>query len=83
MLILISNDDGYSAPGIEVLAAHLSTLADVVVVAPESDRSGASNSLTLDRPLSLKRAANVGNACGGFYFVNGTPTDCVHLAVKY
>ncbi len=81
MLILISNDDGYSAPGIEVLAAHLSTLADVVVVAPESDRSGASNSLTLDRPLSLKRAANVGNACGGFYFVNGTPTDCVHLAV--
>jgi 5'-nucleotidase len=81
MLILISNDDGYSAPGIEVLASHLSMLADVVVVAPESDRSGASNSLTLDRPLSLKRAANVGNACGGFYFVNGTPTDCVHLAV--
>jgi 5'-nucleotidase len=81
MRILISNDDGYSAPGIEVLAAHLSQLAEVVVVAPESDRSGASNSLTLDRPLSLKRAANVGNACGGFYFVNGTPTDCVHLAV--
>lgn len=81
MHILISNDDGYSAPGIEVLAAHLRSLAEVVVVAPESDRSGASNSLTLDRPLSLKRAANVGNACGGFYFVNGTPTDCVHLAV--
>lgn len=81
MLILISNDDGYSAPGIEVLARHLSKLADVVVVAPEQDRSGASNSLTLDRPLSLKRAANVGTACGGFYFVNGTPTDCVHLAV--
>lgn len=75
MLILISNDDGYSAPGIEVLARHLSSLADVVVVAPEQDRSGASNSLTLDRPLSLKRTP------GGFYFVNGTPTDCVHLAV--
>jgi 5'-nucleotidase len=81
MLILISNDDGYSAAGIEVLASHLSALADVVVVAPEQDRSGASNSLTLDRPLSLKRAANVGGPSGGFYFVNGTPTDCVHLAV--
>lgn len=81
MLILISNDDGYSAPGIDVLARHLSTLADVVVVAPEQDRSGASNSLTLDRPLSLKRAPHVGAYCGGFYFVNGTPTDCVHLAV--
>lgn len=81
MLILISNDDGYSAPGIEVLAAHLAQIADVVVVAPESDRSGASNSLTLDRPLSLRRAGNVGNSSGGFYFVNGTPTDCVHLAV--
>ena len=84
MLILISNDDGYSAPGIEVLAAHLAQIAEVVVVAPESDRSGASNSLTLDRPLSLKQSANVGNSgkgFGGFYFVNGTPTDCVHLAV--
>lgn len=81
MLILISNDDGYSAPGIDVLARHLSTLADVVVVAPERDRSGASNSLTLDRPLSLKRTPYVGAYCGGFYFVNGTPTDCVHLAV--
>ncbi len=51
------------------------SVADVTVVAPERDRSGASNSLTLDRPLFLRRAAN------GFYFVNGTPTDCVHLAV--
>ncbi len=51
------------------------TLGEVVVVAPEQNRSGASNSLTLDRPLHLKKAAN------GFYFVNGTPTDCVHLAV--
>ena len=75
MRILISNDDGYFAPGLSCLAEHLSKVADVVVVAPERDRSGASNSLTLDRPLKLKRAAN------GFYYVNGTPTDCVHLAV--
>lgn len=75
MRILISNDDGYFAPGLAALAASLSKLADVVVVAPERDRSGASNSLTLDRPLSVKKAAN------GFYYVNGTPTDCVHVAV--
>ena len=75
MRILLSNDDGYFAPGIEVLAEALRPLADITVVAPERDRSGASNSLTLDRPLRLRRAAN------GFHFVNGTPTDCVHLAV--
>lgn len=75
MRILLCNDDGYFAPGIEHLAGALSELGEVTVVAPERDRSGASNSLTLDRPLSLKRAAN------GFYYVNGTPTDCVHLAV--
>ncbi len=75
MRILISNDDGYFAPGLACLAEHLSKIAEVVVVAPERDRSGASNSLTLDRPLKLRKAAN------GFYYVNGTPTDCVHLAV--
>ncbi len=75
MRILISNDDGYFAPGLACLAGALAKVADVVVVAPESDRSGASNSLTLDRPLKLRRAAN------GYYYVNGTPTDCVHLAV--
>src|SRR5487761_2210855 len=75
MRILLSNDDGYFAPGLACLATHLSAIAEVVVVAPERDRSGASNSLTLDRPLKLRRAAN------GFYYVNGTPTDCVHLAV--
>ena len=73
--ILISNDDGYFAPGIERLAAALGGKADITVVAPERDRSGASNSLTLDRPLTVRRASN------GFFFVNGTPTDCVHLAV--
>jgi 5'-nucleotidase len=72
---LISNDDGYFAPGISALVEVLSDLADITVVAPEQDRSGASNSLTLDRPLMLKRAAN------GYNYVNGTPTDCVHLAV--
>src|SRR5450631_410385 len=75
MRILICNDDGYFAPGLVCLAEHLAKIADVVVVAPERDRSGASNSLTLDRPLKLRRAAN------GFYYVNGTPTDCVHMAV--
>ena len=75
MRILLSNDDGYYAPGIAALATALSQNAEVTVVAPERDRSGASNSLTLDRPLSLRRAVN------GFYYVNGTPTDCVHMAV--
>jgi 5'-nucleotidase len=73
--ILLSNDDGYFAPGIAVLAEALSDRASVTVVAPERDRSGASNSLTLDRPLSVRTSAT------GFRFVNGTPTDCVHLAV--
>lgn len=75
MRILLSNDDGYFAPGLAALADALAGLAEIVVVAPEQNRSGASNSLTLDRPLLLKKAAS------GFYFVNGTPTDCVHLAV--
>jgi 5'-nucleotidase len=75
MRILISNDDGYLAPGIQALAEALASLADIVVVAPDSNRSGASNSLSLDRPLSVQQAAN------GFYFVNGTPTDCVHVAL--
>jgi 5'-nucleotidase len=75
MRILLSNDDGYFAPGLNLLAEALSQVAEITVVAPERDRSGASNSLTLDRPLSLRRASN------GFYHVNGTPTDCVHMAV--
>jgi 5'-nucleotidase len=75
MRILVSNDDGYFAPGISVLAEALARCAEVTVVAPERDRSGSSNSLTLDRPLSVRRAPN------GYIYVNGTPTDCVHLAV--
>lgn len=75
MRILISNDDGYLAPGINALADALAAIADIIVVAPEGNRSGASNSLSLDRPLSVQQAAN------GFYFVNGTPTDCVHVAL--
>lgn len=75
MRILLSNDDGYFAPGLACLAEALSAIADIIVVAPERDRSGSSNSLTLDRPLSLQKSHN------GFYYVNGTPTDCVHLAV--
>ncbi|RJG00467.1 5'/3'-nucleotidase SurE [Noviherbaspirillum sedimenti] len=75
MKILVSNDDGYLAPGIIALADALASIAEITVVAPDSNRSGSSNSLTLDRPLSVYRAAN------GFYFVNGTPSDCVHVAL--
>ncbi len=75
MRILISNDDGYFSPGIEALASVAREFGEVTVVAPERDRSGASNSLTLDRPLSVRTAAN------GFLYLNGTPTDCVHVAV--
>ena len=75
MHILVSNDDGYSAEGIKTLAKALSTLADITVVAPESNRSGASNSLTLETPLRVSTAEN------GFIKVSGTPTDCVHLAI--
>jgi 5'-nucleotidase len=73
--ILLSNDDGYFAPGLAALHAALSTIGEVTVVAPERDRSGASNSLTLDRPLTIRKSAS------GFFYVNGTPTDCVHMAV--
>ncbi len=75
MHILVSNDDGYTAQGIETLATALSTIADVTVVAPDRNRSGASNSLTLDNPLRVNQLSN------GFYRVEGTPTDCVHLAI--
>lgn len=75
MKILISNDDGYLAPGLIALADALAPIAEIVVVAPDSNRSGSSNSLTLDRPLSVYQATN------GFYFVNGTPSDCVHIAL--
>jgi 5'-nucleotidase len=75
MRILLSNDDGYFAPGLNQLAATLEEVAELTVVAPERDSSGASNSLTLDRPLKVRRSGN------GFLYLNGTPTDCVHLAV--
>ncbi len=75
MKILISNDDGYLAPGINALAEQLSAIADIVVVAPDSNRSGASNSLTLDRPLRVMKSDK------GFYSINGTPSDCVHIAL--
>ena len=75
MRILLSNDDGYFAPGLAALAEAMHGMGEVTVVAPERNRSGASNSLTLDRPLHLKEAPN------GYFYVNGTPTDCVHLAV--
>lgn len=75
MKILISNDDGYLSPGIAMLAKVASRYGQAVVVAPDQDRSGASNSLTLDRPLTVRTAPS------GFMYVNGTPTDCVHIAI--
>lgn len=75
MRILVSNDDGYFSPGIAALAQAMAGFGQVTVVAPEADRSGASNSLTLDRPLYVRQSSS------GFYYVNGTPTDCVHVAV--
>ena len=75
MKILISNDDGVHAPGLGSLANALSKIADITVVAPDRNRSGVSNSLTLEHPLRVVTATN------GFYSVNGTPTDCVHIAV--
>ncbi len=75
MRILLSNDDGYLAPGLGALADALAPVASLEVVAPDRDRSGASNSLTLENPLRARRAEN------GFICVEGTPTDCVHLAI--
>ena len=75
MHILVSNDDGYQAPGLLRLVSALRELAEVTVVAPDRDRSGASNSLSLKNPLYVTRHDN------GFYSVEGTPTDCVHGAI--
>lgn len=76
MKILVSNDDGYRAEGIQRLRTALASLAEVTVVAPDRNRSGASNSLTLDVPLRVFQSEP------GIYFVPGTPTDCVHLAIS-
>lgn len=76
MHILITNDDGYDAPGIKVLTNELSRVAKVSVVAPDRNKSGASNSLTLMYPLRVSRVQE------GSYYVDGTPTDCVHLALS-
>ncbi len=76
MRVLVSNDDGVDASGIRVLAQRLAAVGEVTVVAPDRDRSGASNSLTLDQPI---RAVRQDDGC---YRVFGTPTDCVHLALS-
>ena len=75
MNILISNDDGVLAPGIRALAIELAKVSDIEVMAPDRNRSGASNSLTLSRPLRVRQLDS------GYYSVEGTPTDCVHLAL--
>lgn len=75
MRILIANDDGYLAPGIAALVRACEGLGDIDIVAPEQNASGTSNSLTLNRPLSVFTAAN------GVRVVNGTPSDCVHVAL--
>ncbi|MCX7117610.1 MAG: 5'/3'-nucleotidase SurE [Legionellales bacterium] len=75
MRILVSNDDGVHAPGLRELVRELSTVASIEVMAPDRNRSGASNSLTLSRPLTVRHLEN------GHHSVEGTPTDCVHLAL--
>jgi len=76
MRILVSNDDGYQANGVQILASELRTIASRVdIVAPEVNRSASSSSLTLDRPLRLHKVSD------NEFYVDGTPTDCVHLAV--
>ncbi len=75
MKILLSNDDGYRAPGLARLAEALTPMFEVTVVAPQQNCSGASNSLSLRKPLRVRQSAN------GFYYVDGTPADCVHLAI--
>lgn len=75
MHILVSNDDGYQAVGIRVLAEALKKVAKITVVAPDRNRSGASNSLTLDNPIRAHQSES------GVLYVDGTPTDCVHLAI--
>jgi len=75
MRILIANDDGYLAPGLAALVGAMQGLGDIDVIAPEQNSSGTSNALSLHRPLSLYRGIN------GFAYVNGTPSDCVHVAL--
>ena len=76
MKILLSNDDGYRAEGLAALGEAIKPLGDVTIVAPDRNRSGASNSLTLDVPVRAVRYETHA------YYVNGTPTDCVHLAIS-
>ncbi|MAD54376.1 MULTISPECIES: 5'/3'-nucleotidase SurE [unclassified Idiomarina] len=76
MKILLSNDDGVHAPGIHALYQALKSIAEVRVIAPDRNCSGASNSLTLHNPLRLQQLDN------GFYSLNGTPTDCVHIGTN-
>lgn len=75
MRILISNDDGVLAPGINILSQSMAQFGDIEVIAPDRNRSGASNSLTLMRPLRVRRLENL------YHSVDGTPTDCVHMAL--
>ncbi len=75
MRILIANDDGYLAPGLAALVKAMQGLGEIDVIAPEQNASGTSNALTLSRPLTVHRAAN------GFFYINGTPSDSVHVAL--
>jgi 5'-nucleotidase len=76
MNFLLSNDDGYQAPGLKVLAEALSSIGKVVIVAPEENKSASSSSLTLKKPLTINEVSK------DIYFIDGTPTDCVHIALS-
>jgi 5'-nucleotidase len=75
MNILLSNDDGYRAPGLAAMVKAISDFGEVTVIAPDQDRSGASNSLTLTVPVRVEQIEN------GYFVCSGTPTDCVHLGI--
>lgn len=82
MRILIANDDGYLAPGLAALVQACTGLGRIDVVAPEQNASGTSNSLTLNRPLSVYPARHAfGDAVESFRYISGTPSDCVHVAL--
>ncbi|MBI79065.1 MAG: 5'/3'-nucleotidase SurE [Pseudomonadota bacterium] len=75
MKILLSNDDGYQAKGLRVLANNLKEIAEILIIAPDRNCSGGSSAITLSSPLNIERFEK------DFYYVNGTPTDCIHLAL--
>ena len=79
-MIVLSNDDGFTAPGLQALRAEIAKIADVVVVAPETEQSAVGHAITLSNPLKTREVVENGDLIG--YAVNGTPADCIKIAVS-